>query len=151
MTDEVPPLARDQYGALPWRYTRRRGLRLLLITSRTNRNWLIPKGWPMSGRSPAGAAAQEALEEAGAYGDVSGIPLGSYRCLKLRRDGDIWPVRVTVFPLEVQGTLIDWRESGQRERRWFSPQAAASAVIEPGLAQLLARLADSPELLVTKD
>jgi 8-oxo-dGTP pyrophosphatase MutT (NUDIX family) len=45
--------------------------RVLLLTSRETKRWVIPKGWPMKGRKPWEAAAQEALEEAGLIGQVS--------------------------------------------------------------------------------
>jgi 8-oxo-dGTP pyrophosphatase MutT (NUDIX family) len=35
-----------------------------------HRRWVIPKGWPMKGRSPHGAAAMEASEEAGLVGKI---------------------------------------------------------------------------------
>ena len=36
---------------------------VLLITSRDTGRWVIPKGWPMRGRSLSGAAKQEAWEK----------------------------------------------------------------------------------------
>src|SRR5262249_52170497 len=57
---------RRQYGALPYRL--RAGSRrpqFMLITSRENQRWVIPKGWPKKGKSPHGSAAREAFEEAG--------------------------------------------------------------------------------------
>ncbi len=36
--------------------------RVLLLTSRETGRWVIPKGWPIRGRKPHEAAAQEALE-----------------------------------------------------------------------------------------
>src|SRR4051812_31246741 len=52
-----------QFGALPVRRTKD-GSRILLVTSRETGRWIIPKGWPMAGKKPYQAAAQEALEEA---------------------------------------------------------------------------------------
>ena len=52
--------------------------RVLLVTSRETRRWIIPKGWPMKGRKDHEAAAQEALEEAGVTGHVHKHPMGAY-------------------------------------------------------------------------
>lgn len=41
---------------------------VLLITSRDTGRWVLPKGWPMRGRSMAQAALIEAWEEAGVEG-----------------------------------------------------------------------------------
>ena len=52
-----------QYAALPYRVDGRR-VRILLITSRGSRRWVIPKGWPIGGLTPQDTAATEAAEEA---------------------------------------------------------------------------------------
>ena len=52
-----------QYAALPFRLKPQR--EVMLVSSRETKRWVIPKGWPMKGRKPHAAAAQEALEEAG--------------------------------------------------------------------------------------
>ena len=49
----------NQVGALPFRVVDGR-VEVLLVTSRETRRWLIPKGWPMKGKKPHKAAAQEA-------------------------------------------------------------------------------------------
>jgi 8-oxo-dGTP pyrophosphatase MutT (NUDIX family) len=43
---------------------------IMLLTSRETRRWVIPKGWPMMGKKPAQAAAQEAYEDAGLIGEI---------------------------------------------------------------------------------
>ncbi len=65
-----------QYAALPYRV--RDGLELLLITSRETGRWVIPKGWPMKGKTAHAAAAREALEEAGLKGKIGKQSLGDY-------------------------------------------------------------------------
>lgn len=66
-----------QVAALPYRFIGDE-LRILLVTSRGTRRWIIPKGWPMKGKKAHRAAEREALEEAGAKGRVSRLPIGSY-------------------------------------------------------------------------
>lgn len=124
-----------QYAALPWR---RRGdeLEVLLLTSRETRRWVIPKGWPMEGLSPAQCAQQEAYEEGGIRGEP-GAAIGTYRYEKWLKDGSARTLTVEVFPLEVKAELILWPEANERDRRWFDGGAAAGLVEESGLAELI--------------
>lgn len=127
---------KQQVGALPYRQIEEGKLELLLITSRDTGRWLIPKGWPMAGVKDCDAAAQEAWEEAGVVGPVRQKPIGSYRYDKLLPKKAI-PCRVTVFPLLVEIFDYAWPEFGERKRAWFSPEEAASLVLEKGLAKIL--------------
>jgi uncharacterized protein Yka (UPF0111/DUF47 family) len=47
---------------------------------------------------------------------------------------------VDVYPLAVTQELTSWKESHERERRWFSLPEAADAVEEPDLADLIRSL-----------
>lgn len=129
--DEV----RQQFAALPFR--RGEGVEVMLITSRESRRWVIPKGWPMKGRSAFGTAAREALQEAGIRGHVSKTAIGSYLYIKRGLGGKSWPCTVHVFPLEVRVERDTWREKDERTRQWFSYIEAAEAVAEPDLKALI--------------
>ncbi len=127
---------RMQLAALPWRL-RRGKVQVLLITSRTTRRWIVPKGWPIDGRTPAQAAATEAWEEAGARGTASPICIGIYSYTKgMEVDPDL-PVMVAVYPFEVRALAAGWPEAGQRRRKWLSRRKAAGRVDEPELAALI--------------
>lgn len=123
-----------QYGALPWR--REAQLQVMLVTSRETRRWTIPKGWPVKRLAAAEAAALEAHEEAGVVGRLA-EPIGTYRYNKRLRDGTVVICTVTVFPLEVDAVDEHWPEEAERERAWFSPEAAADLVDEHELKALL--------------
>jgi predicted phosphate transport protein (TIGR00153 family) len=112
-------------------------VRILLVTSRESRRWVIPKGNAPAGISPHGAAALEAEEEAGVSGAACPTPLGSYRYRKRRKNGASLMVDVDVFPLAVTRELDSWKEQAQRERRWFSLAEAADAVEESDLRELI--------------
>jgi 8-oxo-dGTP pyrophosphatase MutT (NUDIX family) len=114
--------------------------RALLLTSRQTRRWVIPKGWPMRGRKPHEAAAQEALEEAGVTGQITKRPIGAYRYFK-RCDRHFDYCRVDVFLLRVDKQRKNWRERGQREAQWFTLDEAADLVQEPELTALIRDLA----------
>ena len=112
-------------------------IRILLVTSRETKRWVIPKGnWP-SGMEPHAAAAQEAEEEAGVTGPVCPTALGSYRYRKRRGSGASLMVDVDVFPLAVSREMDSWKEQHERERRWFSLADAADAVDEHDLRELI--------------
>jgi 8-oxo-dGTP pyrophosphatase MutT (NUDIX family) len=63
-----------QSGAVPFR-VRDGTIEVLLITSLTSGRWIIPKGIIEPPLSSAASAAQEAFEEAGVRGELSG-PVG---------------------------------------------------------------------------
>ena len=120
---------------------RGRTLRILLVTSRETRRWVLPKGWREKGLAPHRLAAKEAFEEAGVVGEVQRRPIGRYDYLKRGPRARVTPCCVRVFPLRVERLLDDWPERRQRQRRWFSPAEAALAVEEGGLVTLLLGLA----------
>lgn len=112
-------------------------MEFLLVTSSRTRRWIIPKGNIEAHMSPYAAAAQEALEEAGAVGEIGRQPLGVFRYCKALRKGFPVMAKVTVFPLAVVRLLDDWEERSLRERRWFSQSAAVDAIQEPELREIL--------------
>lgn len=128
---------RSQFGALCYRVNKKGKHKILLVTSRGTGRWVVPKGWPMDGRTPAASAAQEAWEEAGVRGTSAGQCLGLYSYQKWMGRVAPLPVIVMVYPLAVSEVAADFPEQGQRERRWFSPSEAASSVHEPELAHIL--------------
>lgn len=151
----LPPAAAGeavlwQVGVLPWKITRKKGLRVLLITSRTRGRWIVPKGWPEEARAPFMSAALEAFEEAGVIGDIHPAPLTDYRSLKIDDDGMAHPCRVTLFAMQVRGTLTHWKEQDQRKRRWFGLAEAAERLDDAELAAFVERLASAPEQLTDR-
>ena len=142
---------RRQYGALPYRAGEH--LEILLITTRETGRWVIPKGWPMIGRSPRGSAAREALEEAGVVGKTGRGKLGSFDYIKLMATGERIPCRVSVYPLAVTEQKANWAEQHQRQVQWFPWDEAVDLVQEPGLKAIIrafghgwmARESDAPK------
>ena len=94
----------------------------------------------MEGKSDPETALVETREEAGADGNVSDRPIGSYRYLKLFNDGQIISSRALVYPIEVKTMLKDWDERKQRTRRWMRPKKAADMAFEHDLKRFLAEL-----------
>ncbi len=114
-------------------------MRVLLITSRDTRRWVLPKGNPIRGLSSHEAAAVEAFEEAGVRGIACPTALGSYRYWKRRSDGRSKRAKVALFPLAVTEQATDWPERDERETRWFDLSEAAGVVDEDDLGHLIAR------------
>lgn len=112
---------------------------VMLVTSRGTRRFIVPKGWPMKGRSGREAARIEAFEEAGVVGKALKKPLGAYSYWK-RLSESFVPVEVTVYLLLADETLPDWDEASTRERAWLPPVDAATLVDEPELASLIATI-----------
>lgn len=112
-------------------------VRVLLVTSRQTRRWVIPKGNVDAGARPHLAAAQEAEEEAGVCGLICPTPIGSYRYRKRRGSGASLMMDVDVFPLAVTRELASWKEQDQRQRRWVPLAEAAEAVEEDDLGELM--------------
>ncbi len=128
-----------QIAALPFRH-RRGKVGVLLVTSRETKRWVIPKGWPMDGRTDYDAAKIEAFEEAGAEGRIGTTAIGVFEYVKRLKDGAFKPCHVAVYPLNVSGLARNWPEQSQRERRWFSAEDAAKLVAEPQLKEIIAAL-----------
>lgn len=128
---------RLQVAALCWRWNSKGRLRILLITSRETRRWVIPKGWPMRNRTQAGSAAREAYEEAGVKGRLYEESIGIYTYDKSISRGRSFPCAVRVFPLNVYTLLKKYPENGQRKSKWFSRKKAMSKVREPELREII--------------
>ena len=127
-----------QYGALPFSITEQGAIRVLLVTTRGRRNWIIPKGWPIRNLTAAATATREAYEEAGLVGAVVGDePIGSYRYEKPRNSRRATIYEVSVFLFAVERQLRKWPEKSERETRWFEPEEASALVAPVGLADIL--------------
>lgn len=127
---------RTQFAALCYRIKRGK-LRLLLVTSRRSRRWIVPKGWPMDSRTPGQCAVQEAWEEAGVTGRATGPCIGVYSYAKDVGSMDDLPCVAMLYPVEVKSLARDYPERGQRKRAWVSRKKAARLVAEPELARLI--------------
>lgn len=133
----------QQYGALPFSIADDGTIRILLVTTRGRREWIIPKGWPIRNLSPSATAAREAYEEAGLLGTmISDDPIGSFRYAKQRNSRKETIHEVSVFLFAVERQLRKWPEKSERVTRWFVPEEASAAVAPEGLSALLLRSVD---------
>jgi 8-oxo-dGTP pyrophosphatase MutT (NUDIX family) len=132
-----------QSGALPWRFKRRKKAEVLLVTGRRSGRWMIPKGWPVTGKSLADSAAQEAFEEAGIEGKIDPNPIGTFRHVKQHLLLGTLEVDILVHPMAVERELGDWPERGERTRKWFDLDKAADRVDSEELRNLIVQFGKS--------
>lgn len=150
LAGETPLDFAAQFATVPWRIGRTGTLEILLVTSRTSRHWLLPKGWLVRGKSAMESAEIEAFEEAGVQGKIRNQPIGTFAYNKILKTGEALPCRVTVFSLKVKKLLDDWPEACQRERAWFDIATAADAVYEPQLRDFLLGLSRSEPIALLR-
>lgn len=130
---KVPEYFFTQSGVIPYRVDAGH-MEVLLIGSRKNKRWVIPKGVREPDLSARISAAREALEEAGIEGNLATAPIGSYRYRK-------WggQCKVEVFPMAVTRVHDRWPEE-HRRRKWLTVDEAACRVKEKKLGKLIHRL-----------
>lgn len=127
---------RSQFAALCYRVKADR-TQVLLITSRKTGRWIIPKGWPEDGLTPADCAMKEAWEEAGVVGRVRNQCLGLFAYTKIVDAEVSYPCVAMVYPVKVKSLAKHYPEQAERKRKWLSPKKASERVLEPELARIL--------------
>ena len=128
------PVIYPQSAVIPFRF-QHGNLEVLLITARSGKRWIIPKGIIEDGLSPEQSAEQEAFEEAGIRGTVFPNSIGEYRYHK-------WggTCTVQVYVIKVEEVLLEWPEAQVRERRWVGLEEAKKLVEENALKNMFQEL-----------
>ena len=133
---------RTQFAALCYRFKDDK-LQICLVTSRRSGRWIVPKGWPMDGETPADAAATEAFEEAGLRGKVDNRPIGVFSYYKVLSEDEL-PCIAVVYPLRVKKAVNNWPEREERRRKWFSRKRAAALVDDVELRAIIESFDPTP-------
>ena len=110
-------------------------LRIVLITNRSRKRWVIPKGLIESNMTGSESAAKEALEEAGIEGQVSELPVCHYQ---FKKWGGV--CEVDVYLMRVTRVYDQWPEDFLRNRKWLDPQVAREKLREKELQEALENL-----------
>ena len=105
---------------------------LCMVTSRSGRRWVFPKGQIEIHQSPREAALTEAWEEAGLLGRVDAEPLGRFAYEKNEMIHE-----VAVYRMTVTTERMEWPEKNQRLREWVSVAEALSRIEEPELREIV--------------
>jgi len=106
--------------------------RVCVVTSRSGKRWVIPKGCMEPGMTAGEVALQEAWEEAGLVGTLRPEPVGTYLYEKAGMT-----CHVIVFLMNVTDATDDWPEHLVRERNWLTFSQAAARIEDPGLQQMI--------------
>ena len=107
---------------------------ICLVTSRSGKRWVIPKGCLEPGKTTGEIALQEAWEEAGITGMLSREPVGSYLYEKYGSTH-----HVLVYILRVLDVANKWPEQGMRERVWLDVKEALERIDDPKLREVVRR------------
>jgi 8-oxo-dGTP pyrophosphatase MutT (NUDIX family) len=116
-----------QAGAIPVN-----GGQICVVSSRSGKRWVVPKGCMELGKTAAEIALQEAWEEAGLVGVLQPEPIGSYFYEKAG-----FTCHVTVFLMNVTDSADIWPEHDFRERCWLSVAQALLRIDDAGLRDLI--------------
>ena len=109
--------------------------RICMVTSRSGRRWVLPKGQIEAHQSPRDAALAEAWEEAGILGRVGPEPIGAFA---YEKNGIVH--EVAVFLMTVTTERAEWPEKTQRLREWVPVAEALERIEEDELREIVIRL-----------
>jgi 8-oxo-dGTP pyrophosphatase MutT (NUDIX family) len=132
--EETPGNEYIQSAVIPFRYKRGR-LEILLISSRSGKRYVVPKGLVEDDLTPLESAIEEAYEEAGITGTAFEQVVGTFRYQK-------WggTCTVDVFLLQVTTMLDEWPEDYYRQRIWVGVKEAVNKVAFKGLKKILRKM-----------
>ncbi len=122
-----------QAGVIPLRNGQ-----VCLVTSRSGKRWVVPKGCMEPGKTASEIALEEAWEEAGLVGILSPEPVGSF---VYEKDGAT--CHVIVYILEVTDAVESYPESSFRQRIWVSIPQSLNRIDDAGLRELIRSVAVS--------
>jgi len=127
----------SQSSIIPYRFEDNK-LQIMLVSSSSDKHWVVPKGIIDPGLTALQSAEKESLEEAGITSGSNKISLGFYHCEK-------WEAQchVEVFAMQVDHVLseLQWQES-HRRRRWVSIDEAIEQINQQALIPLIKKLKD---------
>ena len=126
-----------QAGAICYRRDKKGRLEVLLVGSRRNGRWGVPKGHVESREASSRAATREAFEEAGVVGVLDEAVFGSF---SYQKDTSTNVYTVTVHLLQVSKMAGRFPEKDIRKQRWFLLKDAVREAAQPALRALLFKL-----------
>ncbi|RRH78472.1 NUDIX domain-containing protein [Falsigemmobacter faecalis] len=118
------------------------GPEVLLVRTLDTGRWIIPKGWPMDGKTLAEAAEIEAWEEAGATGRMMPGEFARIPSNKRRNDGLEVPTDLAIFVMTDTQLTEDYPEAGRRERQMWPIDLAARRADVEALGEVIGTLRD---------
>lgn len=129
-----------QIGAFCFRH-KDAELQILMVTS-SNGRWILPKGWPMPGKTGRDVALIEAWEEAGVRkGKASSQAVLTFDNIKRSKRRGVFFTRVAVHTVAVTKTAKDFPEADIRDRRWLTEAQALHLASDTALRDAIRDLA----------
>ena len=129
-----------QVGCICYKKEKKK-LKILIITSRNSKRWIIPKGWIKKNLGSIRSAEAEAWEEAGVKGKCYKNTIGFYTYQKIGKNGKGRRCTVKVFALKVREQLNDFPEKNFRTLRWITPEKSHKFIENKELVQVLENFA----------
>jgi len=120
--------------------------KVVVVTARGSKRWIIPKGsidWELSAQE---SAAKEALEEAGLKGTVFPDEIGTYTYEKM---GGSYKVRL--YYMEVTKLKDKWDEQDFRKRKLLTPKQAIKKVVPASVSKIMAKFFKENRTLIKKN
>ncbi|MCF7791968.1 MAG: NUDIX domain-containing protein [Victivallales bacterium] len=111
----------NQSGVIPYTIEDEQ-IKVMLITSKKKKKWIIPKGIIEPEMSPRDSAAKEAYEEAGITGRVFKEEITNY--IQEKWGGEC---SITIFLMKIDKIFDQWEEDF-RKRKLFTPGKAAEKI-----------------------
>lgn len=133
----MPAYWYNQSGVIPFKIEENE-IKVLLITSRKKRKWIIPKGIVEPHLSALQSARKEAEEEAGVTGEVLPAPIGMFKSEKW--DGEC---TVVVYAMKVNKIFKKWDEDYFRKRKWMTISDAVKAINNQEIVPILKNLEEN--------
>jgi 8-oxo-dGTP pyrophosphatase MutT (NUDIX family) len=118
---EYPDWFYSQSGVIPYIIENKK-VKVMLITSRKNKKWIIPKGVIEPKMSPWASAEKEALEEAGIKGQIYRSKIAEY--VQKKWGGEC---NINIYLMRIDKIYDKWDEDF-RKRKLFSPEEAAEKI-----------------------
>ena len=124
-----------------------------LLVKTSAGKWTFPKGQLIPKMSASESASREALEEAGATGQIADKHFSSYIDTKraFGHGRGAREIRIVTYLLKVQATITP--EEDGRKPTWFAPHDARRRLSkgrDPDYAKQIARIVDSALKCLTK-
>ena len=117
--------ARSKAGCIPIKVTKKGNVKVLLVSSsKSGANWVLPKGTVEEGETAEEAALRETAEEGGVEGHVVDS-IGSVYFAKKDAYVEFFVMIVTT-----KLKKKDWEERKSRTREWFKIEEAQDAVAQ---------------------
>jgi 8-oxo-dGTP pyrophosphatase MutT (NUDIX family) len=137
---ETSTVEKRQAAAVPYRYDEAGKPEVLLVTSRRQKRWILPKGDVSRGMHGHLAAANEAFEEGGVLGQIDHEPVAQYTQRKRLPTGSPITLTILAYPLYVNTELRTWPETAVRTRKWMPVSQALNAVNDDQISGVLTAL-----------